>query len=63
MNFAFKSMIKITGILVFITGLFMIPPLGYALYNHDANCISAFSIACPFSIGMGILSFLLTRKA
>lgn len=63
MNFAFKSMIKITGILVFITGLFMIPPLGYALYNHDANCISAFSIACPFSIGLGILSFLLTRKA
>lgn len=62
MNFAFKPMIKTTGILVFITGMFMLFPLCYALYLNDTNCIRAFSIACPFSIFTGIIGFLFTRK-
>lgn len=63
MDFAYKSMIKISGILIFLTGIFMLPCMIYAFILKDTNCFFPFTVSGGFSVCLGGLLFCLTKKA
>lgn len=57
MIFSYKTIIKITGLLLGITGIAMVPPFLFSLYYGEEKTPFAFAISAGFAIVIGFTLF------
>jgi len=63
MYFHARTIARITGLIMTITGLAMIPPFLCALYYNDPRTAIAMAVSCIVSVIPGALMYFLLRSS